>query len=103
MWTSERTQLRNISIYKDNAKTLGGAKNELKDVLDLWKSQEIQNLITAKGMRWKSIIPRAPNQGGLWKAAVKSAKHHMKKNVKWTHLHFWADANTIYKYFFCIE
>lgn len=42
-------------------------------------SIEIEDFITAKGIRWKFITPRAPNQGGLWEAAVKSAKHHMKR------------------------
>lgn len=66
-------------MFSDNAKTFKGANNELKDVLESWKSPELENFITGKGMRWKFITPRAPNQGGLWEAAVKSAKHHMKR------------------------
>lgn len=66
-------------MFSDNAKTFKGAENELKTVLESWKSPEVENFITTKGLRWKYITPRAPNQGGLWEAAVKSAKYHMER------------------------
>ncbi|XP_055306609.1 uncharacterized protein LOC129570912 [Sitodiplosis mosellana] len=66
-------------MFSDNGKTFVGAKNELCDVTKSWKSKEMEDFLSVKGLRWKFITPRAPNQGGIWEAAVKSAKHHMKR------------------------
>lgn len=66
-------------MFSDNAKTFKGAENELNNVLETWKSPDIENFLTKNGIRWKFITPRAPNQGGIWEAAVKWAKHHMKR------------------------
>lgn len=66
-------------MFSDNAKTFIGAKNELCDISKSWKSSEMECFLTSKGIQWKFITPRAPNQGGIWEAAVKSAKHHMKR------------------------
>lgn len=66
-------------MFSDNGRTFLGAKNELCDVIKTWKSKDIENFLTTRGLRWKFITPRAPNQGGIWEAAVKSAKHHLKR------------------------
>lgn len=66
-------------MFSDNAKTFEGAANELSDIVESWKTSEMEKFLTMKGLQWKFITPRAPNQGGLWEAAVKSAKHHMKR------------------------
>lgn len=66
-------------MFSDNAKTFEGAGNELIDVLKSWTSEAVEQYLTVKGIKWRFITPRAPNQGGLWEAAVKSAKHHLKR------------------------
>ena len=69
------------TMFSDNARNFKGAENELKRVLDSWQSAEVGNYLTMKCIKWKFITSRAPNQGGLWEVAVKSAKHHLKRLI----------------------
>lgn len=39
----------------------------------------VQNFATEKGIEFKFIPKYSPNHGGLWEAAVKSAKYHFKR------------------------
>jgi len=41
----------------------------------------ISSVCLADGIDWKFIPPRAPHFGGLWEAAVKSAKFHFYRVV----------------------
>lgn len=79
-------------IYCDNATNFVGARNALNEVYKVLKSIEKnskfaeflnQNLIS-----WNFIPPHAPNFGGLWEAAVKSAKYHINRIIGNAHLTF---------------
>ncbi|XP_055644494.1 uncharacterized protein LOC129780350 [Toxorhynchites rutilus septentrionalis] len=64
-------------IHSDNGNAFKGAANELhqterKQILDWCAENEII---------WRFIPPRAPHFGGLWEAAVKSAKHHLLREI----------------------
>ncbi|XP_055633284.1 uncharacterized protein LOC129773664 [Toxorhynchites rutilus septentrionalis] len=54
------------------------ASNHLRELYDLLHDPKVAAKITSetsqRGIIWKFIPPRAPNFGGLWEAAVKSAK-----------------------------
>ncbi|XP_064554389.1 uncharacterized protein LOC135439585 [Drosophila montana] len=73
------------TIWMDNATNFVGARNELKELLDFFISDTQRNEIVpnclALGVNWKFIPPRSPHFGGLWKAAVKSAKYHFYRVV----------------------
>ncbi|XP_072384337.1 uncharacterized protein [Diabrotica undecimpunctata] len=60
-----------------------GARNQLRDLSLFLKSKEnnqkIQNFLSSTEITWKLILPRSPHWGGLWEAAVKSAKSHLTK------------------------
>ena len=79
-------------LHTDNATNFLGAKNELKDIYQLLAQREtqnaVQNYLLAYEVQWHNIPERAPHFGGLWEAAVKSAKHHLKRIVGLQHLTF---------------
>jgi len=41
----------------------------------------VQDFLANEGCDWKFIPPHAPDFGGLWEAAVKSMKYHLKRTV----------------------
>ncbi|GBO16138.1 hypothetical protein AVEN_244694-1 [Araneus ventricosus] len=70
-------------LYSDIGKTFDGANQEIKGLLKLVKEQDekLSGFLSAEGIEWKFIPPRAPSFGGLWEAAVRSAKYHLKRIV----------------------
>ncbi|XP_076375571.1 uncharacterized protein LOC143258910 [Megalopta genalis] len=73
------------AIYSDNGTNFVGANRELKEIHQLLSSQDHQRKVDAyltnEGINWHFIPPRSPNFGGLWEAAVKSFKHHMRRVI----------------------
>jgi len=73
------------TLYCDNATNFVGAKNQLKEIENVIYAKEAQEKIigvcSSKGIDFQFIPPRSPHFGGLWEAAVKSAKHLLLKNV----------------------
>ncbi|GFX70856.1 integrase catalytic domain-containing protein [Trichonephila clavipes] len=60
-------------LYSDNGKTFVGANKELKRFLKLIEDSDdnLAGFLSAEGIEWKFIPPRAPSFGGLWEASVK--------------------------------
>ncbi|XP_055924681.1 uncharacterized protein LOC129956765 [Argiope bruennichi] len=44
--------------------------------------EKLAGYLAAEGIEWKFIPPRSPHFGGLWEAAIKSFKYHLKRVVK---------------------
>lgn len=59
-------------VYSDNGTNFIGAQQYL--ALD---TNEIKKYASTVQIHWKFIPPRAPNKGGLWESAVRSAKYHI--------------------------
>ncbi|GFS89548.1 nephrocystin-4 [Trichonephila clavipes] len=61
-------------LYSDNGKTFVGANKEPKRFLKLIEDSDdnLAGFLSAEGIEWKFIPPRAPSFGGLWEASVKS-------------------------------
>nr|XP_042900823.1 uncharacterized protein LOC122269859 [Parasteatoda tepidariorum] len=73
---------RSSMIFSDNATNFTGASAELKRLYKLmYSSEDVSNMLSSEGIRWKFLPPRAPNFGGLWEAGVKSFKYHFKRVV----------------------
>ncbi|CAB0038991.1 unnamed protein product [Trichogramma brassicae] len=70
-------------LYSDNATTFKGASRELRQLFARGSTlrRRDSNRMLEKGTDWKFIPPRAPHFGGLWEAAVRSFKHHLRRVI----------------------
>ncbi|XP_058826381.1 uncharacterized protein LOC131686180 [Topomyia yanbarensis] len=73
-------------IHSDNGTAFKGASNELNRIHQMLKSdqggrKQILDWYSENEITWRFIPPRAPHFGGLWEAAVKSAKHHLLREI----------------------
>jgi len=64
-----------LEIYSDCGTNFIGTKNNLLS----WQTESIGRYLVDEGVKWKHIVPSAPHFGGLWEAAVKSMKFHLKR------------------------
>lgn len=71
------------TIYSDNATNFVGASNVLRELQTAFQHNEARlvNFAAERGVQWMFIPPRAPHFGGLWEAAVKSAKHRLLRGA----------------------
>lgn len=70
------------NVYSDNGTNFVGAakalRREYKDILDIINAS-FDYGTKDMDIRWHFNAPAWPNAGGLWEAAVKSFKHHLKR------------------------
>ena len=82
-FTNRRGNCRHL--YCDNATNFVGARNQLKEletsIFSPSAQEKLTSFSTSRGFDFHFIPPRAPHFGGLWEAAVKSAKHLFYRNV----------------------
>jgi len=80
------------SIYSDNDTNFQGALNALKELYRMLHNKyhqvSVDNMLNENHIEWHFIPPHAPHFGGIWDAAVKSAKIHLKRVVGDTALTF---------------
>lgn len=65
-------------MYSDNGTTFVGADREMREAVELWRQKKILDFVQSKGTEWHFITPAAPFQGGIWEAAVKQMKRHLR-------------------------
>ena len=68
-------------MYSDNGTSFKGAAAALSQLFDVASPefQRISGKLASRGMSWDFIPPRASHFGGLWEAAVKSFKFHLRR------------------------
>ncbi|XP_039303506.1 uncharacterized protein LOC120357390 [Solenopsis invicta] len=80
------------TLYSDNSTTFTGTRNQLADLKSFLLKENTQQIIhdylVENFIEWKFIPSHSPDMGGLWEAAVKSAKSHMQKIIGTKILHF---------------
>lgn len=78
-------------IWSDHGSNFVGAARELKELGDFLSLQKvhgsISNFCSSQSIEWRFIPEHAPHFGGIWEAAVKSLKSHLRhvtNNIKFT-------------------
>lgn len=70
-------------LYSDNGRNFVGASRHLRDLCSMLEthSDEIAAQLAKRKIQWHFNPPYAPNFGGIWEAAVKSAKGHLYRTL----------------------
>ena len=72
-------------MWSDHGTNFVGASRELKEMYEFLNLPETQRSIydhcSTQGIQWRFIPENAPHFGGLWEAAVKSLKYHLRRIV----------------------
>ena len=73
------------AVYSDNGSNFVGANNQLRELYVLFNSEkfrdEVHSFAVKKNIIWHFNPPESPHFGGIWEAAVKSFKHHLKRVI----------------------
>ncbi|XP_055589375.1 uncharacterized protein LOC129741652 [Uranotaenia lowii] len=68
-------------ILSDNGTNFVGARNKMRELLELLRDRSHRDQVAKEcansGIQWSFSPPSAPHFGGLWEAAVRSAKNHL--------------------------
>lgn len=71
------------NIYSDNGTNFVGAQNNLQEFFNFIKSRPVHtsytDYLTSEFVQWHFIPARSPHFGGLWEAAVRTAKYYIKR------------------------
>lgn len=68
-------------MYSDNGTSFVGAQRHIKEAFDKFTAPENIEILNRKGTKWTFISPASPHQGGIYEAAVKSAKYHITRVI----------------------
>lgn len=66
-------------MFSDNGTSFVGAEKELKKAIDKWTDKPFMDHLCKKSTEWHFMVPAAPHQGGIYEAAVKSMKFHLRR------------------------
>ncbi|XP_020296867.1 uncharacterized protein LOC109861576 [Pseudomyrmex gracilis] len=74
---------RPAKISSENGTNFVGAHSELQRLGEFLKENEgqLQDRLVTEKINWSFIPSYSPHFGGIWKARVKSTKHHLKRVV----------------------
>ncbi|XP_073811760.1 uncharacterized protein [Musca autumnalis] len=86
-------------IYSDNGTNFVGAVKHLdKDFRDAIKEDRtLAPILAAEEVQWHFIPPASPHFGGIWEAAVKAMKYHLRRIVGESKLTFEEMSTLLYQ------
>ena len=72
---------RPAQLHSDNGSNFVGAKNDLQQLYKFLRENQssLSYYLLSQRITWTCISERSPHFGGLWEAAVKAAKFHLKR------------------------
>ncbi len=77
-------------VYSDNRSNFLGAREDIRALQRLTGCKKTTDAISdfsnKHAIDWRHTPPRSPHFGGLWEAAVRSMKVHLRKNTRRHHL-----------------
>ncbi|XP_075162773.1 uncharacterized protein LOC142235404 [Haematobia irritans] len=70
-------------IYSDNGTNFVGTARKLgkEFIKAVQQNSNVAHDLASERVQWYFIPPGAPHFGGLWEAAVKSVKHHLRRVI----------------------
>ena len=72
-----------LLVWSDHGTNFVGAAREIKELFQLLREQKTQDdiadFLSGQSIEWRFIPQHAPHFGGLWEAAVKSMKTHLRR------------------------
>lgn len=72
-------------IWSDHGSNFVGAKRELRELYQFLQQEASNGILsdfcTSRNIEWRLIPEHGPHFGGLWEAAVKSAKKHLRHTI----------------------
>ncbi|XP_071643002.1 uncharacterized protein [Temnothorax longispinosus] len=71
------------TLYSDRGTNFVGADAQLRDLFSAGGQggRRIAERVAEERIAWRFNPPAAPNFGGIWEAAVKSTKHHLRRVI----------------------
>lgn len=75
-------------LFSDNGTAFTGAEKGFRIAFQAWSAPDSIEHLNKKGTRWVFMKPAAPHQGGIYEAAVKSAKHHITRVIGAKHFSY---------------
>jgi len=77
-------------LFSDCGTNFVGADKALREMFRASSSdgRRMAHAAASEGIKWNFNPPAAPHFGGLWEAAVKSTKHHLRRVIGETTLTF---------------
>lgn len=78
-------------IFSDNGTNFVGAEHKIRRITELTSANEFKNYLLENAIKWHFIPARSPHMGGIFEAAVRSAKHCLKRvacNIHFTYEEF---------------
>lgn len=70
------------TLWSDRGTNFVGADAQLRDLFAAsHRDGPVARFLAAERVRWRFNPPAAPNFGGIWEAAVKSTKHHLRRVI----------------------